>query len=403
MTLLLPSRRALNVAPYCRNELWRRARSMPTLDLRFAESRSLIDAVTGRQLITYSRVSAGTFVGSNGLIQTAAENEPRFTHDPATGESLGVLVEEQRTNLLLNSATFQPTSGGSPASYTVDQVAPDGTTTGSRQTAATPRTLVDYTEIANALYTFSFYCRVTSGTAAFSVLLKNAASDTVITSNGSLVATTTWKRFTISGTTAGAIPGARIELLGVVPGFVFWGAQLEEGPIASSYIPTTTTAVTRAADVLSITGANFSSWYRQNEGTLYTEGNSSNLSAGKFPTFASISDGTSNNRLQYGYITDIMLGGFIVRSAGSLVADLYPPGSVNPGRAVFAAAADNFAASFNGGASSVDTSGAMPVGVNQMQIGDRLGIATANFNGPIRRLVYWPQRLPNSILQALSA
>ncbi len=53
--------------------------------------------------ITFTRSSTATYVGSDGLIKTAAADEPRFDHDPVTGECLGLLIEEQRSNLFLNS------------------------------------------------------------------------------------------------------------------------------------------------------------------------------------------------------------------------------------------------------------------------------------------------------------
>ena len=372
---------------------------MPSLDLPFAESKSLVDAVSGQQLVDFTRASSGTFVGSDGLIKTAAVNEPRFTHDPVTGESLGLLVEEQRVNLVLNSATFQPTSGGAPASYTVDVIAPDGTTTGSRQTASTPRTLVDYTNIANALYTFSFYCRVTSGTALFSIQIKNAISDTVIVTDNTPVATTTWKRFAISGTTTGATPGVRVELSGIAPGFVFWGAQLEEGAIATSYIPTTTSTVTRSADVASITGPNFSSWHRQDEGTLLIDSAIDyTVPAGTFPFVASLGDGSTNNRIGAGFIT-ASLTKHEVRAGAEYQAELYPPTTSLTRRLAITYRADDFAACVNGGAISADTAGIVPI-VNSLRIGDMLGNNT--LNGPIRRLTYWPRRIDNFTLQELT-
>jgi len=204
----------------------------------------------GAQLEQSSTV--GEYVKTTSTINSA----PRFDHSPTTGESLGLLVEENRTNLVLNSATFQPSSGGLPASYTVDQVAPDGATTASRQTAATPRTFADYTGIANAQYTFSVWVKTTSGIASGSFNLNNAVSDTVKTAS-TWSANTTWRRISVTGTTDGATTGVRIELSGVVSGVVFWGAQLEAGSFPTSYIPTTSATVTRSADVASITGANF--------------------------------------------------------------------------------------------------------------------------------------------------
>jgi len=78
----------------------------PTLDLRFASSKSLNDYVSGQNLITHTRAGNATFFDANGTIQTAGADVARFDHNPATGESLGLLIEEARTNLLLNSETL---------------------------------------------------------------------------------------------------------------------------------------------------------------------------------------------------------------------------------------------------------------------------------------------------------
>jgi len=362
----------------------------PSLSLNFASSRTLDPR------ITFTRTSSATCVGPNGLLRVVSANEPRFDHNPTTGESLGLLVEEQRTNLRLNSATYQPTSGAVPAAYTVDQVAPDGTTTGSRQTAATPRTLEDYMGIANALYTFSFYCRVTSGTAAFQIQLKNAQSDTVITSDTSPVATTTWKRFSISGTTNGAIPGARVELVGVVPGFVFWGAQLEAGSFPTSYIPTTTAAATRSADVASITGTAFSSWYRQDEGTVFAETPTADFNGGRI---LQISDGTGSNRQDLAYVTNQLLA-FVNTGGLSQVNALTSNSLSDSAKNAYAYRINDFAWTLNGGAPKTNGVGTAPT-VNRVSIGYRSD-AAGHLNGTIRRLAYWPARLPNSTLQSIT-
>lgn len=69
----------------------------PSLNLNFAKSRALDPR------ITFTRGSTATYVGRDGLVKTAANDEPRFDHDPATGESLGLLLEETRTNYCGNS------------------------------------------------------------------------------------------------------------------------------------------------------------------------------------------------------------------------------------------------------------------------------------------------------------
>ena len=72
----------------------------PTLDLNFAATKVLDDR------ITFTRDSIGTYVGEDGLIKYASNNVPRFDHDPITRESLGLLIEESRTNKVSNSITM---------------------------------------------------------------------------------------------------------------------------------------------------------------------------------------------------------------------------------------------------------------------------------------------------------
>ena len=98
----------------------------PTLDLNFARTRRLDPR------ITFTRDSTGTFVGSNGLVQTAASGVPRFDFNPTTGESLGLLVEEARINLFARSQEFDSgyldtSTGVSVVANT--SIAPDGTLT----------------------------------------------------------------------------------------------------------------------------------------------------------------------------------------------------------------------------------------------------------------------------------
>ena len=178
--------------------------------------------------------------------------------------------------------------------------------------------------------------------------------------------------------------------------------QLEQGAFATSVIPTTTAAATRAADVASISGSNFSSWYRQDEGTTFAA-YSQYASGGNIYT---ISDGTAAN-----FIT--IQTNSIVKKAAS--ANVFVASS-NIGRidSVNALTANLLAKAAYGlsnGSRSLVTLGetavtaanpaTMPV-VNRLFLGSNNNGTSLFANGHIRRLTYWPARLPNSTLQTIT-
>jgi hypothetical protein len=152
------------------NLLWAYAGgAVPTLDLEFARTKTLNNQVTSTPPVTFTRASTGTFVGSNGLIQTAAVNEPRFDHNPTTGESLGLLVEEARTNGLTYS---EDTSQWlAPTNLTLSQnqtAAPDGASTADQylETAATGLHVQDgvpFAFVISTVYTYSVFVKSNGG------------------------------------------------------------------------------------------------------------------------------------------------------------------------------------------------------------------------------------------------
>jgi hypothetical protein len=348
MSIVIPSlRAAIAVPPWVKNELWRRAQAVPSLDLRFADNKSLVDAVTGASLITFSRAYSGTYVDSAGVLQTAATNEPRFDHNPITGESLGLLVEEQRTQILELT---------------------DALATQTKTVTAT----------AHAL---SFYG---SGT----VVLSGVHSATVV-GTGAYPARTTLT-FT---PTAGS-------LTLTVTGTVQFG-QLEAGAFATSYIPNpTTNAVTRSAEAVTITGTAFSGWYRQDEGTVFSAFSipTSSTTGGARVYSISNSDATVQAwlRLQGGTnriyeVTDSSIQQASL-SAGTFSAGVLYAGAV-------ALKTNDFGFSENGSTPTVDNSGTLGT-VDGMGIG-MSSSGAAPLNGHIRRFTYWSQALP-SRLQALT-
>ena len=97
-----------------------------SLDLAFAADKTL----TARKgpTPTFTRASTATFVGSDGLIQSAAINEARFDHDPVTLACKGLLIEEARTNLSLQSGVIVDNFGWDAINVTaaVSGTGPDG-------------------------------------------------------------------------------------------------------------------------------------------------------------------------------------------------------------------------------------------------------------------------------------
>ena len=181
--------------------------------------------------------------------------------------------------------------------------------------------------------------------------------------------------------------------------------QLEQGAFATSVIPTTTAAVTRSADVASITGSAFSGWYRQDEGTVFAQViQASEVGTSRFPRLWSISDGTFAERITgQRYSTGTFRPNITDNSVGQAVFDVSPSiPAKSPGRFAYAFKLDDIGGAVNGGAVVTDTSATMPL-VTQLNIGDvYTPLTTTNNNGPIRRLTYWPQRLGNEVLQRIT-
>ena len=210
---------------------------------------------------------------------------PRFDHDPVTGESLGLLIEESRTNLLTYSEEFNATywakinsaSGVNPVVTANYGTAPDGTLTADRIVGSiAPTGGADYSLVRKSIGGASV-------NNTFSVWLKsNTGGNQNITikytlSAGLVTVTPEWQRFSVTTIQANTFEcdiGLRNEGTNNTDNtmdVLAWGAQLEAGSFPTSYIPTSGSAVTRAADVASITGTNFSSWYNQSEGTVFVD------------------------------------------------------------------------------------------------------------------------------------
>jgi hypothetical protein len=258
----------------------------PLVDYRFAVDRNEIDAVSLTDKLTVTTVDAdGTFVNQAGLIQQATTNIPRFDHGPASRQSLGLLVEESRENLLLRSEEFDNAYWIKVNSSTIQNAAvdPRGTTTAQKLLTNTTNNIHcvrrDETVLASSAYTLSFYAKAGEYTflainhghtlvADFHTFF-NLSSGTIGTSaagNSPTIqaAGNGWYRCSVTRTTGVSQTSLSSRALAcqsdnvvaftgdTSSGIFIWGAQLEVGSFPTSYIPTTTTATTRSADDIKI-------------------------------------------------------------------------------------------------------------------------------------------------------
>ena len=264
----------------------------PSLLLDFANKKSLTDRISGNNLFTFTRTSTGTYVGSDGLIKSAAVNEARFDHNPVTGESLGLLIEEQRANLITPSNignTLLNDGGGVTLSTDTTIPTPLGDFSGVLKcihTTNTPgyfRRGQNLSLTAGVTYTFSFFFR--NGTVVspygqnpinFGILASTYSptfQELSTSLNTNIPYPNGWYRqvftFTSSYTQTYQVDFNQANNQTALGTYYLYGFQLEQGSFPTSYIPTTGSQVTRNADSASITGTNLTSFYNQSQGTLF--------------------------------------------------------------------------------------------------------------------------------------
>jgi hypothetical protein len=304
--------------------------SVPSLDLNFGKLKRLDPR------ITFTRASIGTFVGSNGLIQTAASGAARFDHNPATGESLGLLVEEARTNELTQSQTFSTWTLSNASITTNVTTSPDGTNNASKliENSATGSRSVSQSINPSGNYTLSVFAKAAErniltvipastgggGTPVYFDL----SNGTISTSLGSATSAfiqgypNGWYRCSVTDTMGGfgypfigvaAVSGTQSYTGNGTSGIYIWGAQLEAGTFPTSYIPTSGSIVTRAADVATIQGSNWLNiWNTGGAGnSIYAEANIAYTTTAPFPggpvMYAMDGDtGGGTSKLWYSYL-----------------------------------------------------------------------------------------------------
>jgi len=182
-------------------------------------------------------------------------------------------------------------------------------------------------------------------------------------------------------------------------------AQLEAGSFATSYIPTTTTALTRSADVCSIAGADFSGFYNQSEGTMLIQFSGImpiNYSGNR--SFIAISDGSYANYLLLGKNpSNANTVGLVVRNSTAQVSIAqagYAPDVINK---MAMGVATNDVAVVRNGSLSLDTTVVLPSNLSVLRFYDPNASGGGQPSGHIQYFRYYKKRLPDAKLQALTA
>lgn len=403
----------------------------PSLLLDFANAQ----AVDGR--ITFTRASTATRVNSKGLIEAVASGVPRIDYDPVTMACKGLLIEEARTNLLTYSEQFDNaawtktrssiTANAATApdgSTTADKIVEDATASNSHFIAGpvvstvsgTAYSLPIFIKSAERSWVFITGHSSSFGSGVFAFF--NAATGAVGTTAGCTATCTPvgngWFRasITATATVTGSQVAYQLNLTtgdatyshtgDGTSGLYIWGAQIEAGAFATSYIPTVASQVTRAADVASMTGANFSQWYRADEGTFVVQGDVT-FSGSTYPTLLDVDDGTWSNTIYVSSRSATTTGRMEAAVGGTsqVAVDSTTLVSGSPFTEAVAYKLNDYALSVNGNAAVTRTTATVPT-VDRLRIGCERG--TSNFiNGHIARTAYFPKRLANGELQALTA
>lgn len=321
-------------------------RVLPKLALDFTTA-----SLDARVTITRA-LNTATRTNSSGVIEVVNANLPRFDYDPTTLVCKGLMIEESRKNLFLNSLI-------------------DGTSLTTQ--------IVTTTAVST---TISFY-----GTG--SVVLSGTHSATV-SGTGAYPTRTTYT-FT---PTAGA-------LTATVSGTVQY-AQIEAGAFATSFIPTDATVggITRNADVATMTGTNFSDWFNASEGTFVFGGDLYQFVAGKahmvayanstnYISIRTAPTGSTQSRMEIG---------------GGTNTCVLSPVTITPSgfQEAFAYKLNNCAAAVNAGTVVTDTTVDLPATTpTALNIGSNQTTAQT-MCGHAAYVAYYPQRLTDAEVQAFS-
>ena len=382
--------------------------------LATAGSSAVIDNVSVKEVI-------GGQVSGTPLLRTAAINEPRLEYD-ASGNPLGLLIEEARTNLLTQSE-FASGFTNSLATLTLNQATSPDTNINAASivpNAANGEHFLEYilSSPSSGTYTQSVFVKA-NGYSKVALTPVHIGADQGATSTarfdltegtstqaGSTVPYISnlgngWYRIGITYTTTGTVTSHRFRVQVLsdsyeyvwqangADGIYVYGAQVETGSFPTSYIPTSGSTVTRAADIASLPVERFAYNKSSTVGTFYVH-------------FEGESGGRGLSALSsVGRACDILVTNSALVYSDHTGTDLYDLTEYDGGFVKVAAAMkqNDAAASADGNTAVTDNSTLVPITATKIDIGQ---YGTEYANGHIKQIQYYPKRLSNEELELLT-
>ena len=368
---------------------------------------------------TFTRATTATRLGISGYIESVLSGALRQEWD-LSGNLLGWLIEESRTNLQTNSNDFSQWTQ-SATTVTINSIAsPDGTVNADKLCEDTTTGQHSLSGISctagSVVITASIFAKAGERT-SLGILISDNTSAVIGASfdltTGTAVVTASpspWSNISVSmkdygngwyrciftatkgqGTTCLAVlnplVGGTNNYAGTLgSGLYLFGAQIEIGAFPTSYIPTTTAATTRAADVWTISVADFP--FNPNEGTIFS---AVNLLDNKYAVM--LSDGTTTNAIILGSGIRVVSGG--VEQANNLST----PTLNTTHKLIGSYKLNDFSAAIDGTLKTPDTSGTVPMVSSFGIMENSAGIPTC---GHVKHIAYFPRRLSDFTLQAIT-
>ena len=374
------------------------------------------------------------------LIKTtgAVNSSPRFEHDPITGESLGLLMEQQSTNNISNSS-FEFFSLNVVTRESSTETNPEGVDScfkiranpgqGAHRVLSGATSSEDITVSAfvkkdtyryvslgfgGLSNSFSAVFDIEPGITTDRLLGQGIIGNSANIAAGYQNLPNDWVRIWASGTTTGS-NGFSLAIHGdeTVFRILNWvaegtesifihGAQFETGiRFPTSYIPTQAATATRDADHAIINNSNLINWYNQSEGTIFNHTKLFRINEVGGTTHYKFSDGTSANRIEtFGRANTSV--GFRMFALGTNELNLNLTNqNVTEIKVACAFKSNDFQSESNDGREEDADNFTLPNTISQLELGNS-EFQTAPLNGMLSRITYWPSRLPGNSLTKMA-